>query len=230
MPTIVYYPEPIEVEISMEEFMRRESAPVRIHEETGRMARRAIAEYDECFAELSAEKQNRRAKYLRTHGKDKKPADRKNDKQNRNYRMYGREEQWAKFRFNKNDPQFCRGGWDWYECREGQKNPQNPEMDIFRNRKHDIRERSLRDDWDAEIEDIIEDLDWAFFDAEYLDEQIGMLERSGLEKGDNYVRWNRLWERLKVVNEVIRKNRFVEEMLNDEFGFQNMTEEDYDND
>ena len=218
MPTIVYYPEPIEVEISMEEFMRRESAPVRIHEETGRMARRAIAEYDECFAELSAEKQNRRDKFMR---KDKSRSKAKMQSLRYRNRSGIAEEKIpdnCHFRGHDSD----RGYWrNWRAfC----------EMKSIPEWKAEDRERILRDDWDAEIEDIIEDLDWAFFDAEYLDEQIGMLERSGLEKGDNYPRWNRLWNRLNVVNEVIRKNRFVEEMLNDEFGFQNMEREDYDND
>ena len=108
--------------------------------------------FDAIHAEMLGEKDARRAKYMRTHGKDKTPKDRKRDKKNRNRRMYGREEQWASFRFNPEDPLWCRGGWDWWNGREGQKNPMNPEMDIFRNRRQNARMDSLRDDWNNELQ------------------------------------------------------------------------------
>ena len=160
MPTIVYcYSEPVVCEISAEEYERRSNMPRVIEEETGRMARRYIREYDEIHAEMLGEKDARRAKYMRTHGKDKTPKDRKRDKQNRNYRMYGREEQWASFRFIPEDPLFCRGGWDWYCGREGQKNPMNPEMDIFRNRRREDRERSLLKDFEIEQKNIADTME-----------------------------------------------------------------------
>ena len=182
----------------------------------------AVSVFDAMMAEILGEKELRAEKFRKTHdmrkkSKDDTPADRKRNKIRRIRKMYG-----VCFEDGKD--------WYWENGKEGQKKSTEPDAEIFRNLKHDVRERSLRGDWDAEIEDIIEDLDWAFIDAEYLNEQIGMLERNGLQNGDNYPRWNRLYERLHVVNEVIRKNRFVEEMLNDEFGFQNMTKEDCDND
>lgn len=141
MPTIVYYPEPIAVEISMEEFMRRESAPVRIHEETGRMARRAIAEYDECFAELSAEKQNRREKFLRTH---KVRNDGKSVSKDKG-RKYIKEMEY------RLDPWVNKNG-----------------CEMVSHYRSMVAEKSVREDWDAEQNDIYAEI----YEDEYLKEQI----------------------------------------------------------
>ena len=73
MPTIVYCcSEPVMCEISMEEFMRRESMPQIIAEETGRMARRYIREYDEIHAEILCAHNAEKAKV-----RNRRKADRK---------------------------------------------------------------------------------------------------------------------------------------------------------
>ena len=231
MPTIVYYPEPIEVEISMEEYMRRESAPMRIREETGRMARRAIAEYEEIMAEFSAEKSARAEKFRKTHdickkSKNDTPADRKQNRKSRMIRQFGEYEEDDSVEMpcgSRKNMYFHRHGKD------GRKKAIDMGADIIRNMRISSAEKYDRADWDLEMDAIIDDLDWAYLDMEYLNEKIEML-RHNLHVGDNYVRFNRLCERRNVVAEFIRKNRFVEEMLNDEFGFQNMEREDYDND
>lgn len=78
------------------------------------------------------------------------PETRKKEKQNRNHRMYGNEVQWAKFKFNPEDPQWCRGGWCWDWNPEGKKNPCNPEMDVIRNRRKMSAVKSIAEDWELE--------------------------------------------------------------------------------
>ena len=105
----------------------------------------------EILGERNAEKAKVRNRRRQNRNHPETPADRKRNKKNRQHRMYGVEEQWAKFRFNPNDPLWCRGGWYWYDKREGKKNPLNPEMDIIRNRKYADRERILREDFAVEM-------------------------------------------------------------------------------
>lgn len=135
MPTIVYcYSEPVVCEISAEEYERRSNMPRVIEEETGRMARRYIREYDEIHAEMIAEKDARAEKFRKTHNRCKKsknatPADRKRNKMLRIRKLYG-----LVFEDGKR--------WYYEYGSTGFKKTTEPDSEIFRNLKIAEMEKS----------------------------------------------------------------------------------------
>lgn len=118
--------------------------------------------YGYLYAELSREHESRKESVRNRRANNRKhpenKAERKKNKQSRMRKMYGTEEQWAQFQFKADDPLWCRGGWYWYDKREGKKNPLNPEQDVIRNRKYADRERIIRSDWESEQENHAEQM------------------------------------------------------------------------
>lgn len=163
--------------------------------------------YDYLYAELCNEKDAEKSRVRNRRRADRKykelPKERKYREEMRKDRLFG----------------YCGN----YDC---PKVVGRPNSMMIADRKRINAESVMRSDWDAEYADIVEDIEWAFFDAEYCNEQIDIIERRDplLENGNNYVRWNRMWEKINKYNEVIRKNRFAEELANEQFGFINWGE------
>ena len=107
----------------------------------GRSASREIYLYDEMHAEILGEKEKRMRKFQRTHKKDKTPAMRKRDRNNRLRKMYGL---------------VWEDGWGWcWEQKSGPKKIPEYEADIIRNMRIINAEKFARADYEQEQQDEI---------------------------------------------------------------------------